>query len=772
MILGAPAWVLPAALIAVVAFVAVIWSYRHPGANAGARRLAAGFKLAGVLVLLLCLVDPLVRNVRATPGANQLFVLFDDSASLGINDQGATEPRSEAVRALAADEAAWLLRAGQDFDVQRFAFDARVRPLDAAAELSFAGDESALAGALARLAQRGAGRPVAGIVLITDGIATDAFGDDFPWEDLPPVYPVVVGGTPRRDIGISRIDVSQTGFEESPVTLRVDVRTAGCEGEAVEVLLRGEGDEVLERRVITAAKGEQQEVRFHAPPEASGVHFYRIEARLVDVLPSAQPIRREATLDNNTRWAVADRGAGPYRVLYVSGKPNWEFKFLRRALAEDPEVELVGLLRIARRQPKFTFRAGLDRRNTLWSGFEDGDAEAAEQYDEPVFMRLGTRDEFELRGGFPRAAEDLFEYDAIIIDDLEAAFFTHDQMALVEEFVSKRGGGFLALGGERAFIGGGYDGTPLGDLMPVYLDAEVADAPSAGFVLRLTREGMLEPWVRLRATEDAERERTGRMPPFLAINQVGGVKPGALVLIEALDGRGVVRPALAAQRFGKGRAAAMLVGDLWRWDLRRPDARESDLGTAWRQVLRWLVSDVPRRVDLTLERTPSSREVRLRAVLRDATFDAVHNAELTLEVQPPSGASFELDAVPSETEPGVWLAAFVPRASGPYRAVLRAFDEDGSDLGQDEAGWVSEPAADEFHRLTPDVALLAELAERTGGAVIPARKLESFAAGLARSAAPITEETLDPLWHKWWVLLIAVLCFCAEWGVRRFHGLP
>ncbi len=66
---------------------------------------------------------------------------------------------------------------------------------------------------------------------------------------------------------------------------------------------------------------------------------------------------REATLANNSRLAAVDRGRGPYRVLYVCGRPNWEYKFLRRAVEEDDQVQLVGLLRIARREPKFDFRS-------------------------------------------------------------------------------------------------------------------------------------------------------------------------------------------------------------------------------------------------------------------------------------------------------------------------------------------------------------------------------------------------------------------------------
>ncbi|MEE8467403.1 MAG: hypothetical protein V3T22_03050 [Planctomycetota bacterium] len=770
MILGAPAWIWPASLMGLVLLGAIAWSYRHPGAATGARTTAAAFKLAGVLALLLCLTDPLERRVHARPGANQLLILVDDSRSLSVRDRGAAFTRAEEVRRLTAESSEWALRAAQDFDLQRYAFDARVHPLASGEVLTFSGEESALAGALERLATRSTARPVAGIVLFTDGVSTDTFDEDFPWEALPPVHPVVIGDVPRRDVAVSRIEVSQTNFEQSPVTLTASVLGVGCEGEVISVELRGEDGEVLERQTVTAVPGKAQPVRFHAPAEASGVHFYSIVARFRDA-PAAGLPDAEATQANNRRWAVVDRGSGPYRVLYVSGRPNWEYKFLQRALQEDAELELVGLIRIAKRQPKFTFRARADRRNTLWDGFDDRHQESAEEYDEPVLIRLGTRDEFELRFGFPRTAEELFPYHALITDDLEADFFTRDQMALVEQFVSLRGGGFLALGGEQSFFEGGYSRTPLGDLLPVYLDY-AGERHSGRLELDLTREGWLEPWVRLRSTEAAERARLQSMPPFRTLNRVGRMKPGGIVLLEASDRVGVVRPALVVQRFGKGRVGALLLGDLWRWDLRRDDHETSDLGTAWRQVVRWLVSDVPRAVDLEVTRSGDSSAIQLRAFLQDESFEAVRNARPRIEIRTPQGEPIELRPTPSATEPGVWVASFVPRREGAYRALLIAQAEDGSEFRRAEAGWVSEPAAREFASLEPDRVLLEEIALRTGGSIVRAADLTAFAADLADREVPITDEELDPLWHRWWFFLIALGCLCAEWGVRRFHGLP
>ena len=69
----------------------------------------------------------------------------------------------------------------------------------------------------------------------------------------------------------------------------------------------------------------------------------------------------------------------------------------------------------------------------------------------PVLRPLNTRDQFELRGGFPKTAEELYAYEAVVLDDLEAQFFTADQMSLLQKFVSERGGGLLMLGGAESF---------------------------------------------------------------------------------------------------------------------------------------------------------------------------------------------------------------------------------------------------------------------------------------------------------------------------------
>ena len=144
----------------------------------------------------------------------------------------------------------------------------------------------------------------------------------------------------------------------------------------------------------------------------------------------------------------------------------------------------------------------------------------------------------ELRSGFPRTAEELYGYHAVIVDDLEAEFFAPEQALLLQKFVSERGGGFLMLGGMESFQQGQYQRTPIGDMLPVYLDRTDESAPPGPLRFGLAREGWLQSWARVRDNEADERGRLDEMPKFEVMNRVREVKPGASVIATATDEAG------------------------------------------------------------------------------------------------------------------------------------------------------------------------------------------------------------------------------------------
>ena len=631
-------WWLPALIAAILAIPIVFWSNFSRQISPRRGFVLSIMKAIAIGLLVLCLLEPMSQFDRVKPGANSLIVMADASKSLDVKDIGESQSRAQQLSKLLMPDATWLNQLERNFELRRYTFDERATNVVDFEEYTADGQASEILKSMATVGKRIEGKPTAGIILLTDGNeSTNPDLADFDWSTLPPVYPVVIGDNqPLRDLSITGVTTSQTNFESAPVTIKAELLAQKFSGKTVTVELVGQDDKVVESHEVRRLEdGKPFAVRFKLKPENRGVNIFEIRA--FEKGTSIEDDNGEATLANNRRLVVVDRGKGPFRVLYIAGRPNWEYKFMRRALADDNELDLVGLLRVANKEPKFTFRSRHgETTNPLFRGFGNQKDDTAEQYDEAVMIRLDTRDVAELRDGFPKDASGLFEYDAVIIDDLEASFFTEDQKTLRSQFVSLRGGGLMMLGGFATFARGGYDRTPIGESLPVYLDQRSPTPENINYRLSLTREGWVQPWVRIESTRENELKRMENMPSFQTISRSRSIKPGATILSNVTGSDNETHPALVVQRFGNGRTAAMLIGDLWRWKLQSEDENE-DLNKAWRQTLRWLVSETPRRVEVLAEPdADQSQLTRLRVDVRGEEFKPQLNAELELKVITPS----------------------------------------------------------------------------------------------------------------------------------------
>ncbi|MBT5705197.1 MAG: hypothetical protein HOI66_02675, partial [Verrucomicrobia bacterium] len=436
-------WLVPAILWLALAVALLLFSYWRLNSPLRVKQICFALKLVGFALLILCLLEPLWTEKRAKPGANVLAILADNSQGMQIRDQGAAESRGEDLLHLLVDEPApWRDELDAQFQVRRYLFDTRLHGIKSFADLRFDGRASGLLTGLKSLTQRFEGQPLAGGLLFSDGNATDLTDGELDLSGLPPIYPVISGTDDRvRDLSIRNVAISETAFEDAPVTITAEVDVDGFDGAKVSAKLvpamtlgdsSDETDEPENRTSnalelegqIQEVKGDQTTLsyRFQFRPEGSGVSFYQLQVALDEPSESASEESEskgesvmeeqdfsEATLANNQRVLVVDRSGGPYRILYVAGRPNWEYKFLNRALYEDDQVQLVGLIRVARRAPKFEFKGRRgETSNPLFRGFDKQD-DLTEQYDQPVLTRLNIRDENELVGGFPKRAEDLYE---------------------------------------------------------------------------------------------------------------------------------------------------------------------------------------------------------------------------------------------------------------------------------------------------------------------------------------------------------------------------
>jgi hypothetical protein len=203
---------------------------------------------------------------------------------------------------------------------------------------------------------------------------------------------------------------------------------------------------------------------------------------------------------------------------------------------------------------------------------------------------------------------------------------------------------------------------------------------------------------------------------------------------------------------------------------------------AWRQMMRWLVSDVPKRVELAVEpqTEDANNAVLLQVRVRDEKYQPLDDAAVMIDVQPvlfegtagALGNPIRLQAEPALSEAGLYQATYIPRLTGGYKATAVATNTAGAEVGRADAGWSVDLAAEEFRSLTPNVPLLEAIARKTGGQVIAAADLSSFARKLPGLKAPVMETWSYPLWHTPAMFAFALACLLAEWGLRRWKGMP
>jgi uncharacterized membrane protein len=776
---------LVAAILAVAAVV-LLWGYRKSPLRGGTKWAAMACKLGAWGLLVFCLTDPVWSHKQPKTGENEVVIVADNSASFQVAETSGGITRGEFMREALGKEAKsppfWLDELGRMFRVKPQIVDERLQNVPDFTKLDFSGTKSEQERALKTLRGGGAGSRTAAVVLITDGNPTDKSDPTDPKTGGVPVFPVLVGkAEPTPDLRIVEHSVTQTSFEDTPVTITARVAGTGFVGKEVAAVVLDEAGKVVVTEKLTFAKdGETQTLRLKVPAVKPGISFFRLvvlDAALLKQIEKEawKTVSKEATLANNERHIAVDRGAGPYRVLYVSGRPNWEYKFMRRALAGDTEVQIPSLIRIAKREPKFEWRGRTgETSNPLFRGF--GEQGVAQRYDQPVLTRLGTKDAKELSTGFPKTAEELMgEYRAIILDDVEAAFFTQEQMNLMERFVSERGGALLMLGGQESYQQGGYDHTPVGRMLPVYLDRVSPSPAIENGRFDLTREGWLEPWTRVRAGREEDEKRLAEMPGFFSVNQTFSIKPGASVLATIKAGEEAATfPALAAQRFGEGRVASVMIGDLWRWGMRDEDARK-DLDKAWRQLMRWLVVDVPDKIQFTA--VPDAERMKLEVRVRDASFRAQDDAVVKIEVTGPGGKKSGLFAEPSLKEAGLFEAEFYSRETGAYRAVAKVelptehAEDTEKKIESKATGWVHDPLAAEFASLKPGREWAERVAKESGGRVLSLADLPNLPEILKDIRVPVEETITTPFWHEAWVFAVVLGLLGAEWYLRRKGGM-
>ena len=731
--LSRPVMLVVAAVLGLAAVALLTYRGLSTVEKARDRAVLIALRVAALVVLFFCLLRPALVLKAAVPQQNFVGVLVDDSRSMAIADSDG-QPRSSFVQQQLAPNARLLDALSQRFVVRFFRFSSSVDRVVSANDLKFGGTATRLGQALDRARDELSGLPLAGLVMVTDGADTSEAAIDESLASLKarsiPVFTLGVGQERfARDVQVTRVETPRAVLKGTALVVDVVLSQTGYGGRTVPLTVEDDGRIVSTQEVKLPPDGESSTVKARFTASEAGPRLFRF--RVAD-----QP--DEQVTQNNARDTLIEVQDRREKVLYFEGEPRPEMKFIKRAVQDDKNLVVSVLQRTA----------------------------------ENKYYRIDPSSANDLVGGFPRTREELFAYRGLILGSVEAASFTPEQLRMIADFVSKRGGGLLVLGGRRSFAEGGWNGTPVGEVLPVIPDAANPKYLSM-LDVRPTRAGALFPVTQIAATDDASTAKWSEMPQVSTVNSVHQVKPGATVLLSATDSRRQDQVVLAFQRYGRGKAIAMPIQDSWLWkmDVKVP-VTDTTHAMFWRRMIRWLVDGVPDQVNVTTtaDRVEPGEPVKLAAEVLDAAYTEVNDSRVVARITSPTGKVSELPVDWTVTHDGDYRASFTPDEPGVYDIRVTAAREQ-KDLGS-AAMHVRVSAGDaEYFDAAMRAPLLKRIAEETGGRFFTPANAAALPEAVSYTGRGVTVVEERELWDMPALLLVLVALVSAEWGFRRARGL-
>ncbi len=737
-LLAPPTPLLIVVAAALLLLAVLLYRRTEPPLAPRAKRTLFALRVAGILVLVVLLLQPVLSLFSERRVPARLALLIDGSLSMSIpfrEPNAATAgptTRADAVwDALTKDDGRFLAELREKGRLEIFRFGAELAPvgeLTERAALAPRDDRTDLARALSEGV--GFAAPITGAAIVLSDGAHNVGADPRTGARRlgVPVYTVGVGTeTPLSDVSIPEIVAAGVSYVNNEVPIVAKVRSRGSGRGNVPVYL-SQGEAVLDSvRVDLPGAGAEREVELHYVPTEEGTQRYR-------VWTPAQP--EEISADNNEHLFAVRVLKEKIRVLFVTARPSYESAFLKRALEDDISLAV----------------------DTIILSLASAEG------------RLGGR-----AARFPDAYSELAAYDVVVMLDVGADDLPAAKQRDLERFVSERGGALLVMGMTEAFA---FAGSPIASVLPV-VATRAARSHKGQILPHLTAAGLLHPVTRLADDRAGNRLRWEQLPPLGAVPLLLDLKPNARVLVQGAIG-GIPRediPLLIVSDGARGRVLALCGSPYWRWDLYLWGSGRS--GDVFRRLVaraaRWLVArDELKQVMIRPVKSlfEGAEEIVIEAQVYDDDFRPVPGADVRATIHGPTGAegaSRELALV--DLQGGRYRGTLPSLPPGDYRIEGRVSLGEET-LGADSAEMSVAPFLVEFDDPEPDFEMLREISRASGGRFLSFAELGALPALL--DTEPVVERSLRDLalgeHPVLFVLLLAL--FGIEWAARKRRGLP
>jgi uncharacterized membrane protein len=734
-----PVWLLVVLILLAVGGLAYLtyrnWNNAAPNLRNWRAWAIWGAQSALVTLLLVLLWRPAMVVSELSSQQNIIAVVVDDSRSMSVSD---VDGKTREAAALAALDNGLMAGLKNRFQTRVYKLGNSLTRTDQLQAISPSETSTHLGDGLKQLVADTADLPVGAVLLLSDGSENSAGlgGSSLGLDAMQalrnrrlPVHTIGFGKEQGgHDLEIEDVSVPASAAANARVSTTVSFTQYGYTGQRATLTVRDGSKTVAQREIELGPEGRIQNEPLFLSAGSAGAKSLSFA---LDPMPG-----EDSLLNNSVSRPILVTDA-KRRILYVEGEPRWEYKFIRRAEDEDPTVQIVSMVRTS----------------------------------ENKIYRQGINDPAELANGFPTRAEDLFQYSGIIIGSVAADYFTPLQQELLREYVDRRGGGILFLGGHESLSDGNWAASSLAELLPTFLPSGNHNFHRNAATVELTSEGVDSPVTRLLDDPEKNAARWKKLTYIADYEDPGSPKPGAVVLASMNAGRRKL-PLLVTQNYGHGRTAILATGGTWRWQMSEAVGDPShDL--FWQQLLRWLVAQSPGAVVASMPTrfVMDQGHVQISAQVHDRQFQPAPDAHVTAQISGPGNSGGSIDLTPSQDTPGLYTADWTAEKPGIYLAEVTAGSASSEPLGGDVVTFAREDGTAENFHTGQNRHLLEQLSAQTGGSYWRSDNLKDLPRDISYSDAGISVRSTRELWNMPIVFLLLLGLPIVEWLLRRKWGV-
>ncbi len=409
------AWVAPLAAILVALALFAYWR-TSPDVAGRLRAALTSLRIAVFVVLAVLLLDPRAIWRSERQEAPRVVVLVDRSASMSLPAQGweGGESRFELARDVGEEVSRAVSARGARTEMLYFSADLEAESADEAAP---DGQGTDIARALQSAARRLEGENLAAILVLSDGVETDAAVVRPPLPDVP-VWTIGVGDTlAPADVRIAGVDYSPVVRAPSRASIRARIASSGSAARRVNVQLTEKGRVVFQADTTLAAGQAEVVVPMSVRVEEPGRREFVLSVSSDGV---------DTARENNRREVVIEVEKARTRVLVVDVAPTWELAFLTSLIARDPAYECEVYV------------------SSRWPSTPGAHVKRPEEF---VAALAGA--------------------DAVVLASVDAAFLSQGVADALQRFVTDRGGGVLVLPGPGSLFENAAGWRALAGILPV-----------------------------------------------------------------------------------------------------------------------------------------------------------------------------------------------------------------------------------------------------------------------------------------------------------------